>query len=324
MPDLPFLWPWLLALLLALPLPVILYRRSRRRGAPSGPALLHPEVALAARAAAGGRRWPRHLGAVLYLLAIAAALVAIARPTLAIPEANPGAGIVLAIDVSRSMEARDIHPNRFEAAREAVRAFVESVPTGTRIGLVTFAGYATQVVPLTDDHARLLHTVDLLRMDFGTAIGEGLVTSVATLPSLSERERLGVPEQLGTVILLSDGRSFGGIPPLIALEIAKEQRVTVHTIGVGSVTDGPIPGIPEAYWSQAGFDEETMRAIAAETGGRYVFVDSADQLRTVYRRLSRALVWRVRRDEATGLAALAAALLLALSLTANRLQRRVV
>lgn len=317
-----FLWPWLLALLLLLPLPVLIYRRARRRRRASGAALLHPEVALASRAAARGRRWPRHLAAALYLLALTAALIAVARPTMAIPEANPSAGIVLAIDVSRSMEARDIHPNRFEAARDAVRAFVESVPPGTRIGLVTFAGYATRVVPLTDDHQRLLATVDLLRMDFGTAIGDALLTSVSTLPPVEEREKLGVPEQLGTVILLSDGRSFGGIPPLVALSFAKEQRVTVHTIGVGSITDGPIPGIPEAYWSQARFDERTMRTLADETGGRYVFVDSAGDLRNVYRSLSRSLVWRVRRDEATGLAALAAALLLTLSLGAGTLRRQ--
>ena len=316
-----FLWPWALGLLLLLPPAVWLYLRGLK---PQGPqALLHPDLGLVASAGARGRRWPRHLPALLYLIALAAALVALARPTLAIPEANPSAGIVLAIDVSRSMEARDIHPNRFEAARDAVRVFVENLPSGTRVGLVTFAGYATRVVPLTDDHQRLLDTVELLRMDFGTAIGDALMTSVGTLPPLEERERLGNPEDFGTVILLSDGRSFGGVHPLVALEFAKQQRVTVHTVGVGSITDGPIPGIPEAFWSQARFDETTMRTIAGETGGRYVFVDSASELRNVYSQLSRSLVWRIRRDEASALAALAAGVLLALSLMAAQLKRRV-
>ncbi len=317
-----FLWPWALALLLLAPLLVWLYRRGLEP--PGASAVLHPDLALVARAGASGRRWRRHLGALLYFGALLLALLALARPTLAIPEANPQAGIMLALDVNLSMEARDIQPNRFEAARDAVRAFVDELPQGTRVGLVTFAGYATQVVSLTDDHERLLTAVDRLRMDFGTVIGDALIGSVASLPSLAARELTGDdPERLATVILLSDGRNFGGVDPLIALEEAKRQRVTVHTVGVGTLSDGPIPGIPERYWFAARFDEAMLRTIAEETGGRFVFVDSAGELRDVYRDLGRSLVWRFRREEATAVAALAASLLLLLSLGIGRLRRRV-
>ena len=316
-----FLWPWVLALLLLTPLLVWGYRRNLRP--PAKTAVFYPGLELLASAGAKSTR--RHGPAVLYFGACLLALLALARPTFPVPEANPQAAVVLALDVSRSMQARDIEPSRFEAARAAVRAFVEALPAGTNVGLVTFAGYATQVTPPTDDYGRLLEAVDLLRMDFGTVIGDALLASVRALPSLERRQALSDdPQSLATIVLLTDGRSFGGIDPMVALDEVKRAQVTVHTVGVGSLTEGPIPGIPLQYQFAARFDEATLRTIAEETAGQYVFVDSARDLRDVYRNLSRSLVWRFRREEATALGALAAGLVLSVSLGFGELRRRVV
>jgi Ca-activated chloride channel homolog len=155
-----FLWPWLLALLLLAPLLVWLYRRGLKPPAES--ALVHPDLALIAQASLSGRRWLRHLPALLYLAAILVAVVALARPTIAVPEAHPQAGIVLALDISLSMRAADVEPSRIDAAKSALKVFVHDLPKGARAGLVTFAGYATLVVPLTDDHERIVQAVDFV------------------------------------------------------------------------------------------------------------------------------------------------------------------
>ena len=317
-----FLWPWVLALLLPVPALIWLYRRWLHP--PARAAVVHPDLALLALAGARGRRAPRHLPALLYLGACLLALLALARPTLPVPEAHPGAGIILALDVSLSMQAADIRPNRFEAARDAIRAFVNEVPAGTRIGLVTFAGYAVLAVPLTGDHERILKTVDLLRMDFGTVIGDALRTSYQALPSLEDRLALGDdPRDFATIVLMSDGRNRGGVHPLTILPEVREQRIRVHTVGVGTNTDGPIPGFPTRWQDAARFDEPTLRSIAEETGGRFIFVDSASELSGVYRDLSRSLVWRIGRSEATAFGALAAAALLIVSLALGEFRRRV-
>jgi Ca-activated chloride channel homolog len=262
--------------------------------------------------------------AILYTLALAAGIFAVARPALSIPQADPRAGIILTLDVSRSMMATDIRPNRFNAAREALIAFVEGLPEGTRVGLVTFARYATTVVPLTDDHASVIRAVNYLQMDFGTAIGSGLEESLRVLPTLEEREESGDdPQRLATMILLSDGRSVIGADPLEVTEEAVKQKVTVHTIGVGSITDGPVPGLPPRYQYAARFDEETLRSIADRTGGEYHFVDSAAELRRTYEEISRSLVFSTRFDEVSAGAAVLSALFLMSSLALSQWRRQV-
>ncbi|WP_027893591.1 vWA domain-containing protein [Calidithermus chliarophilus] len=316
-------WPWALFLLAFLPLFVWTYWRSvRRRGEA---AVVYPHLALLTRAGAEGRRWSRYLPALLYLASLALLILALARPSLAIPRANPQAGVILALDVSRSMAAGDVKPNRFTAAQNALKAFVRELPEGARVGLVIFARYARLVVPLTSEHHRVMEAVNLLEMDFGTTIGDGLMESVQALPSLEERKATGEdPYKLATVILLSDGRNYGGVDPLEAAAEAARQQVTVHTIGVGSVTEGPIPGIEPRLWWAARFDEETLRSIAQATGGEYYFVDSASALKQTYSDLSRSVVWDYHRDEATGYAVMAAVACLLASLLLGEWRRRVI
>ncbi|MGL4609497.1 MAG: vWA domain-containing protein [Trueperaceae bacterium] len=317
-----FFWPWLLLLLLFIPLAIFFYRRKIE--APAKAAVLHPNLALLLRAKQSVRHSPMYVPAILYTLALAAGIVALARPAFSIPQADPRAGIVLTLDVSRSMMATDINPNRFNAAREALIAFVEGLPEGTRVGLVTFARYATTVVPLTDDHDSVVRAVNFLQMDFGTAIGSGIEESLRVLPTLEEREEASEdPQRLATMVLLSDGRSVIGADPLEVTEEAVDQKVTVHTIGVGSVTDGPVPGLPPRYQYAARFDEETLRAIADRTGGEYHFVDSAAELKRTYEQIGRSLVFSTRFDEVSGGAALLSAFFLISSLALSHWRRQV-
>ncbi|MCA9839284.1 MAG: VWA domain-containing protein [Trueperaceae bacterium] len=315
-----FFWPWVLLLLLLIP-GFWWYLRSLKGQAHE--AVKHPGLLLLKRLV-GRRRQTRVWTSASLFLALFLTILALARPSFLVPEAHPKAGVMLAIDVSRSMYAQDILPNRFEAAKAAIKTFVDNVPDTMRVGLVSFAAYATQIVPLTDDHAYLQGAVDHLTTDFGTVIGDGLMQSLEGLPSLAERQNLGdEPERFATIILLSDGRNFGGVDPLAALEEVKKARVKVHTIGVGTLGDGLIPGIPLQYQFAARFDEKTMRQIAEETGGTFNFVDSSEELERVYKDLSQDVIWRFGRTEATAVFALAAALVLFLSLGLAQLSRQV-
>jgi Ca-activated chloride channel homolog len=315
-----FSWSWALFFLLLLPLLVWFYRRGLKPSAKS--VVVYPGLSLLMQA--NQRRWKRHLPAALYGLSLVVAIVALARPVLPIPIADPRAGIILALDVSRSMMATDIKPNRFDAARAALKTFVENLPQGTKVGLVTFARYATTVVPLTDDHKTILKAVDLLEMDFGTVIGNGLMESISDLPTLKDRlAEDDDPSRLATIILLSDGRSMDGVDPIEAAQEAKRQKIIIHTIGAGSITDGPIPGIPPRYQFAARFDAETLKAVAEIAGGQYHFVDSASDLKQTYKQISRLITNRFAYDEVTALVALVAALLLASSLLLGEFRRKV-
>jgi Ca-activated chloride channel family protein len=315
-----FFWPQALWLLLLLPLAVWVYRRNLQR--PGEAAVVHPRLPLLQQANAHNR-W-RSLPTWLYLGAMALGIIALARPNFPVPEADPRAAIMLSLDVSRSMMATDVKPNRFEAAKQALKTFVHELPDGAKVGLVTFARYAQLVVPPTDEHQRVIEAVDMLQMDFGTTIGDGLIEALRALPSLEEREAAGEdPKKLATVILLSDGRNFGGMDPIQAAKEAHNQKVQVHTVGVGWIKEGPIPGLPERAQYYARFDEETLKAMAEKAGGRYVFVDSAEELREAYRDLSKTITWFFKKEEASAVPAFGAGLLLGLSLLLSGYRRLV-
>jgi Ca-activated chloride channel homolog len=308
-----FLWPWILTFLFFVPVLVWLYQRSLKARATT--ALLYPEVTLLAKLKS---QWRKHFAAALYLTAFILTIIALARPTLLFPKVDPQGGIMLALDISRSMRTTDISPSRFEAAKAAIRSFVETLPEGARVGLVTFGGYASLAVPLTDDHDHLLEEVDILSMIRGTAIGDGLLESLTALPDLETREASGEdPQRLATIILLSDGRNRNGVNPLEALTEVTAQRVTVHTVGVGSEAANNVDGM-------SGFDETALRRIADETGGEYIFVDSAEKLQDVYRNLGNAVAWGWERDEISAFGALLAGSLLAISLVLSGLRRQLI
>lgn len=302
-----FTWPAALWGLLLLPLLVIVYLRVL--GRPGRHPVTFATTGMLVLAASRSRR--RHLAAGMYLLGLAAIIVALARPTAPLPVPSDRAAIILSMDVSGSMRSQDIAPSRIEAAQEAARAFLKATPDRVRVGLVVFAGYASTLSTPTTDHKRLLGLIDGLGLARRTAIGEGLIEAVAALPGRVRPNVDGTMPMLfttpppGVVVLLSDGRNNSGIDPIEAARAAAAQNVTVYTIGLGSRTETTFG------WSIGGpMDEETLQTIATMTGGEYHHASTASTLHGIYRALARTIAWERRPTEVSAVPAGAAALLL--------------
>lgn len=302
-----FIAPNSLYALVIVPLLVFLYWQAVRRGHSSGH-VWYPGVEIF-RAKAPRRT----VGVGLYFAAITMLVLALARPQAVVMAPDDRAIIMLAIDVSGSMRATDIHPTRLDAAKAAAKSFMEKLPSGIKVGLVSFAGYAQLESPPTSNRAQVIAQIELLQRRYNTAIGEGLVQSLAAFPE----DSLGQPDDSATIILLSDGQNRTGIPPQEAAQQARAKGVRVHTIGVGG--SNPDPDMPFM-----GFDEAELKGIAQTTGGRYFAVNSAERLLEVYRELGRQIAWRPQKSEITALISLSAAVMLAFSLLLANWSRRVV
>lgn len=308
-----FQWPVMLfSLLLLLPL-LALYRWVLRRSPRQ--TTRYTRVALLAQAAERAGRWRRHIPAALFALALAAVMIALARPVAPMPVPATKNTVVLSIDVSRSMLADDLSPNRMEAAKQAAHEFVEFLPKGLKVGVVTFSSYATLIVPPTADRTRVLEAIDLLHTEFATAIGDGLLEAVWALPG---RERPPTPTSPttpprqpvppGTVVLLSDGQSNRGTLPADAARIAREQEAKVYTVGIGTPEGTFLNLGGRSIWVR--LDEDTLREMAEITGASYYHARSLAELRNVYRRLSRVIGWESKPTEVSGIASGVAAVLL--------------
>jgi Ca-activated chloride channel family protein len=311
-----FQFPLLLWVLLLIPLLVWIYWRRVQRGYASAH-VLYPNLAQFARIAEP--RWKRHLSALLYGLALVLAIVALARPQAMIPAPDNMATVIVTIDISLSMRAQDVEPSRIEVAKLEAQNFVQALPDSVKVGLVSFAGYATLEVEPTTDHQRVIDQIELLQLARRTAIGDGLLESLKAIP----KDDKGKPLGPSTVVLLSDGRTNSGVDPLEVTPFAKDMGVVVHTIGLGRRSNaGDTDQQWGGYWMR--FDEETLRAIADSTGGQYYAAESAEALRQAYRNLGGVVGWRPQRTEVSGLFGLAAGLVLASSLLVANLRRRVI
>ncbi|MDR7418323.1 MAG: VWA domain-containing protein [Armatimonadota bacterium] len=309
-----FVWPGALWALLLIPVLAVGYVRAVRR--PAVRTLTFPDLAVVRQAMAHSGRWRQHLAAVVFLAGLTLVLAAFSRPTAPMPVPADRSAIMLVIDVSGSMRSTDIEPNRLEAAKAAARAFLDDVPDRVRVGMVTFGGYTTLVAPPGTDHSVIAERMDSFTFIRRTAIGEGLLEAVAALPG---RVRPGPDGTLppippgdrppGIVILLSDGRSNAGIDSVKAAEIARQQDVVVHTIGVGD--PNPSTG---AFVIGGVMDESELQAVAQAGGGTYYHAKSAVALKGIYRQLARSVGWERRPDEVSGVLALAGAVALAASL----------
>lgn len=303
---------WALALLPAL---VLAYRRLVVRQPRR--AILIPNLELLVRAESYHTRLRRWIPPALYLASLGAVIIGLARPTAPLLMPADQGIVVLSIDVSRSMLAEDLPPNRMEAAKLSAREFVVALPRGFRIGLVTFSSYATTIVPLTPDRARVLDAIDMLTTEFATAIGDGLLEAVYNLPGRPRPAYLGAPAPPppsppppGVVVLLSDGQSNRGVLPLDAARTARDLNVKVYTIGVGTLEGTFLSVGGRSIWVR--LDEETLRSMAEIGGGAYYRTTNVGELRRVYRQLGREIGWERRPTEVTAVAA-AAALLLAVA-----------
>ena len=236
------------------------------------------------------RYWLRHLPFAQRLAALALLIVALARPqdVERLSRTNTeGIDIMLAIDVSGSMLARDFRPDRITAAKEVAGSFIAD-RYGDRIGLVAFAGEAFTQSPLTTDQGTLQTLLARIRsglIEDGTAIGNGLATAINRLRESEAKSKV--------IILLTDGvNNRGEIAPVMAAEIAKEQGIRVYTIGVGSRGTAPTPAIDmfgnmTFVQAKVEIDEKTLQEIADATGGRYFRATDNEKLRAIYDEINR-------------------------------------
>jgi Ca-activated chloride channel family protein len=329
-----FLWIEPLLLLALLPLLVALYLyilRRHKRGA-----VRFASLALVRQALPGSARWRRHLPPALTLAALTVAILAIARPSAVITLPSQQRTIIMAIDVSLSMRATDVLPNRLAAAQAAAKAFVEELPSDLRVGIVSFAGTALLVQKPTNNKDELIAALERLQLDRHTAIGSGIVMSLATLfpeegidletmvlgsrqswrtnkppeKKAEKKELKPVPPGSNTssaIVLLTDGRRTTGPDPLEAARMAADHGIRVFTVGFGSPAGGP--AIMDGYSIYMAFDEATLKAIAQLTEAEYFHAASADELKKVYQALSAKFVLAKEEREVTALVAALAALL---------------
>jgi Ca-activated chloride channel homolog len=235
----------------------------------------------------------RHLPFILRLLVLSCLIIALARPQKRNDEEQTkgeGIDIVLCIDVSGSMNEKDILPSRMEVAKEVAEEFVRGRPVD-RIGLVVFAGESFTNSPITTDRNTLITQIQALKggayLIKGTVIGEGLATAVSRLSESAGKSKV--------IILLTDGKEDSPktrlIDPLTALEIAKSKQVKVYTIGISAAPSTIIEnaGNIESKKNPAiGFiDEELLNRIANETGGKYFRARDKDALKYVYNQISK-------------------------------------
>jgi len=335
-----FLWPDLLWLLVAIPAFVAAYLYALRRRKKA--AVRYASLLLVRDAIGRGQRLRRHLPPALFLLALAAAIVAMARPTATVTLLSSHMTLILAMDVSRSMQAGDVSPNRISAAQGAAKSFIQELPRNVRVGIVSFAGTASLVQSPTDNRDDLLAAIEHFLLQRGTATGSGLILSLAQLlpdagidlesavfdsafsrngeraSSLdrtrkAQKEKQTVPPVApgsytsGAIILLSDGRRTTGPDPLMAARMAADRGVRVYTVGFGTKEGGALEFGEMWYWMR--LDEETLKAVAAMTGGEYFHAGTATDLRKVYQNLNAKLAMERSETEISALLSAGAALL---------------
>lgn len=280
-------YPWVFGLFLLFPLFIFWYVKRSGRSASS-----LPVTSVASFGRTGGKATWRHILFLLRLLAMAALILALARPRERNDEqlkGGQGIDIVLCIDVSGSMLSRDFQPNRLEVAKEVAADFIRQRPID-QIGLVIFSGESFTLSPLTTDKNTLLTQVASLRsgmLQDGTLIGEGLATASARLLESKAKSKV--------VILLTDGKEQPTedrlIDPLTALDIARSQQIKVYTIGMAlegyaAVEEKTIQGAIKRSNSPL-LDEELLRKIGRETGGDYFRARDKAGLSKIYDEIDR-------------------------------------
>ena len=337
-----FLWPEMLFLLLLAPLLLGLYLWLLRRKKKA--AVRYASLAMVREAMGPAPRVRRHIPPLLFLLSLIVMLLAIARPAAVVTLPSMNETVILAIDVSGSMRANDVLPNRLVAAQAAARAFIEDQPQSTRIGVVSFAGTASLVQAPTRTKEDLLATIDRFQLQRGTAVGSGILVSLKALipevefdlqsdnPRPSKREggarsldkqqpAQNQPAEFkpvapgsyssAVIILLTDGQTTTGPDPIEAAKMAAERGIRVFTVGIGTVS-GEILG--EEGWSmRVRLDEDALKDIAKTTNAQYVYAGTATDLTNIYKSLNSRLVMEKKSTEITALFAAVAAVLAVMS-----------
>jgi Ca-activated chloride channel family protein len=332
MGGMDFLWPTMLWLLLIVPALVLAYVLLLRRKKKL--AVRYASLAMVKEAIGAGGRVRRHIPPILFLLALALMIFSIARPTAVVTLPSQHETIILAIDVSGSMRAADVEPNRLVAAQNAAKGFVNDQPQRTRVGIVSFAGTAAVVQPPTQNREDIIAAIDRFQLQRGTAVGSGILVSLKTifpdadfdLRSWNPRgeaskstplDKAGNGDKPGfkpvppgsyssaAIILLTDGQTTTGPDPIEAARMAAERGIRVFTVGVGT-EKGEMIGA-EGWSMRVRLDEAALKNIANITQGEYFYAGTAKDLNKVYESLNSRLVFEQKQTEITALFAAAAA-----------------
>jgi Ca-activated chloride channel family protein len=307
----------MLSLLVLIPVLIIIYILLQRRRQKY--ALRYASLSLVREAMGRGPGWKRHIPAAIFLMALTTMIVALARPEMETLVPSAEGTIILAIDVSGSMTATDLQPNRMEAAKVAARAFVEKQPETVQVGIVSFSDNAFVVQPPTDDKDALLSAINRLNWQRGTAVGRGLVASLEAIAEKSgqpteilldqgeqDQSSSAMPQptpmppgtyQNAIVVLLTDGENNQWPEPLEVAQIASDRGIRVFTVGIGS-EEGAIVRI-QGRAIRTRLDEQTLRSIAEMTDAEYYNAQTESDLVNVYEQLSTNLVLKTEQTEVT-------------------------
>ncbi|HEY0534264.1 MAG TPA: VWA domain-containing protein [Actinoplanes sp.] len=287
-----FLSPWWLLTLLpvALTAAVYVFRQFRRRQY----AMRFTNVDLLRTLAPRGLGWRRHASALAFLLSLLGLGLAMARPSVDEKEPLERATVILAIDVSLSMEADDVAPTRIEAAQEAAKAFVNELPPTYNLGLVSFAKAANVLVSPTKDRDAVIAGIDGLSLAEATATGEAVFTSLDAIKSVPADGAAGAPP--ARIVLLSDGYRTSGRSIEDAETAASQANVPVSTIAFG--TDDGVVDIRGAL-QKVPVDRVSLQQLADKTKGHFYEAASVSELKKVYEDMGSSIGHRVQSREVT-------------------------
>src|SRR5919202_854056 len=295
-----FLWPTMLLLLLLIPVLIAAYIWMQRRR--TRYALRYASLSLVKEALGKGPGIRRHIPPALFLTSLAVMIVALARPQAVVTLPSQEGTVILTMDVSGSMFATDLQPNRMEAAKAAALKFVDRQPKGVQIGVVSFSDNAFVVQAPTADHDAVIAAINRLYPQRGTAIGRGLLTSLDAIfgtPSSDTplQDTTPTPEptpvpkgyyEPAIVVLLTDGESNQGPDPIDAGQEAAKRGVRVYTIGVGS-EEGAILRI-RGRAIRTRLDEATLKRMAELTDAEYYNASNEQDLQAIYEKLGTHVV----------------------------------
>jgi len=265
--------------------------------------------------------WRRHVASSVVLAALIVLSVGFAQPTRVVRVPRERATVIVAIDVSLSMEAGDVEPDRLQAAQQAAKTFIDELPPTLNVGIVGFAGTASVLLPPTTDRVTAARVIDNLQLAESTAIGEAIFTSLDSLLSVP-------PDDNGDraparIVLLSDGVTTVGRADEFAIQAAQQAEIPVSTIAFGTedgfiIYDDPETEVVEAEPIAVPVGGESLQQIADETGGAFFTAESIDELESVYENIGSAIGFEEVEREITdwfigaGLALLVAASFLSL------------
>ena len=303
-----FAWPLALLSLLTLPLAVGGYLLLERRRRAQAAAFASPALVPNLVGRNPGRL--RHLAPALALLALAFLATGLARPHATVSVRQEQATVVLAMDTSRSMVATDVPPSRLAVAQRAVRRFLQELPEGYRVGMVSFAQSAQTVLPATANRQAAQTALRNLRTGDGTALGEGIARAIQVAQKVPAEAGKKPP---ASILVLSDGAQTQGVlEPKAAAQSARKLRIPVYTVAFGT-DQGVVEVVDDNGFRQRVTvppDPPTLREVSQLTGGRFYAAPNAAQLNAVYEELGSRIGSVKEEREITAVFAAAGALLL--------------